>query len=141
MDDNKDQGQTVPVLEEELRVGKRLVEKERLVLRKTVSTHTETVEVPVQETEVSVERVPVGRTVTEPPPVREEGEWLIIPLLEEVLVVEKRLVLKEELRIRRQERTRTARETVELRSEQVAVEHAAPQAPTESAQPDINTKG
>lgn len=44
------------------------------------------------------------------PEIRTEGDVTIVPVLEEVLVVEKRLVLKEELHIRR----RVAAETVEI---------------------------
>ena len=127
----------IPVVEETLRVGKREIETDRVILRKTVSVHDETVDVLLRTQDISVERVPVGRMVTEAPRTREEGEWLIVPILEEVLVVEKRLVLKEELRIRRQESRHSAQQTVQLRREQVAVEHAAPGA---GIGPEANTK-
>jgi stress response protein YsnF len=39
--------------------------------------------------------------VTDIPAVRQEGDVTIYPVLEEVLVVEKRLVLKEEVHVRR----------------------------------------
>jgi uncharacterized protein (TIGR02271 family) len=118
---------TVPVVEETLHVGKRQVETDRVLLHKTVQADDETVDVALRTQEISVERVPVGRVVTTPPPTREEGEWLIVPVLEEVLVVEKRLVLKEEIRIRRIDRERRERQTVQLRREQVAVERMAPE--------------
>jgi stress response protein YsnF len=50
---------------------------------------------------VDIKHVPIGREVTEVPPVRQDGETTIVPVLEEVLVVEKRLVLIEEIHIRR----------------------------------------
>jgi stress response protein YsnF len=75
---------------------------------------------------VSVERVPIGRAVTEPPPVREEGV-LIVPVLEERLIVTTELVLKEEIRITRKSRTETVREPVRLRTEQVQIERLGPQ--------------
>ena len=52
---------------------------------------------------VEVERVAVGRTLAEgetPPQTREEGDTLIIPVVEEMAVVVKRLVLREEVRLR-----------------------------------------
>ena len=55
-------------------------------------------------------RVPIGKEVKVAPVQRTEGDVLIIPVIEEVLVVEKRLVLKEELRISR----RTTREDIEV---------------------------
>ena len=114
--------EVIPVLREELRVSKREVETGRVVVHKTVSERDENVEMLLRRTDVSVERVPVGRTVTEAPASRQEGDVLIIPVLEEVLVVEKRLVLKEELHIRKTTTERTAHEVVRLRTETATIE-------------------
>ena len=114
--------EVIPVLREELKVSKREIETGRVVVHKTVSERDENVEMLLRQTDVSVERVPVGRTVTEAPPSREEGDVLIIPVMEEVLVVEKRLVLKEELHIRKTTTERTAHEVVRLRTETVQIE-------------------
>jgi len=112
--------EVIPVLREELKVSE--VETGRVVVHKTVSERDENVEMLLCRTDVSVERVPVGRTVTEAPASREEGDVLIIPVMEEVLVVEKRLVLKEELHIRKTTTERTAHEVVRLRTESVKIE-------------------
>ena len=114
--------EVIPVLREELKVSKREVETGRVVVHKTVSERDESVEMLLRQTDVSVERVPIGRTVTEAPASREEGDVLIIPVLEEVLVVEKRLILKEELHIRKTTTERTAHEVVRLRTETVQIE-------------------
>ena len=114
--------EVIPVLREEVRVSKREVETGRVVVHKTVSERDENVEMLLRQTDVSVERVPVGRTVTEAPASRQEGDVLIIPVMEEVLVVEKRLVLKEELHIRKTTSERTAHEVVRLRTENVQIE-------------------
>jgi hypothetical protein len=69
--------------------------------------------------EADVRRVPVNRIVTEVPQTRQEGEVTIVPVLEEVLVVEKRLLLKEEIHIvRRRAQVREPRRipAEELRS-------------------------
>ena len=47
---------------------------------------------------------------------------MIIPLVEEVLVVERRLLLREELRITRRQETRSEAQTVTVRSEDVVIE-------------------
>ena len=60
--------------------------------------------------QVEVTRVPINTEVATVPTQRTEGDVLIIPIFEEVLFVEKRLVLKEELHIRR----RATREDVEV---------------------------
>lgn len=48
-----------------------------------------------------VERIPIKRIIDEPAEIRHEGDTLIVPLMEEVLVVEKKLMLREELHIKR----------------------------------------
>jgi uncharacterized protein (TIGR02271 family) len=107
----------IPLAEERLRVEKREVERGRVVVRKRVETREELAEAVLQREELSVERVPLGVPVDAPPPVREEGDVLIVPVLEEQLVVQTRLVLKEELRITRHRRAEAFREPVRLRAE------------------------
>src|SRR4051794_41860320 len=105
------------LVEERLEVGKREVERGRVVIRTRVDTREEIAEAALQQEEVSVERVPVGRPVEASPPVREEDGVLIVPVLEERLVVTTELVLKEEIRITKRSRTEHVREPVTLRSE------------------------
>ena len=85
--------------EEELRVGTREREAGALKVRKRVRTDREQISVPTRHEEVSVERVPVeGREASE----AEIGEdEVVMPVTEEEVVVEKRPVVKEELRIRK----------------------------------------
>ena len=108
----------IPLAEERLRVEKREVERGRVVVRKRVETREELAEAVLHREELSVERVPLGVPVDAPPPVREEeGDVLIVPVLEEQLVVRTRLILKEELRVTRHRRAETFREPVRLRAE------------------------
>jgi stress response protein YsnF len=73
---------------------------------------------------VEVRHVPVDRIVAleEAPANRYEGDTLIVPVLEEVLVVERRVRIKEELHITRIRREEQYREEVTLKAEQVRVE-------------------
>jgi stress response protein YsnF len=71
---------------------------------------------------VHVKRVPVGRVVDGPVPVRHVGNTMIVSLLEEVLVVEKRLMLKEELHITKEEVETYRPQRVRLRTEEAFVE-------------------
>ncbi|MEA2512383.1 MAG: hypothetical protein QOJ59_1870 [Thermomicrobiales bacterium] len=104
----------------------------REVERGSVRIHTRVETVPSEITveaghdEVVVERVPVDRQVDAAPSPRQEGDTLVIPVVEEVLVVEKRLVVREEVRITRRRVTTAVpiRETV--RREVVEVEEPAP---------------
>src|SRR5271154_3020646 len=95
-------GETViPLLEEELSVAKRVVETARVRVSRITHDHEQIVEEMLQHEKVEVERVPVGRPVDAMPSIRQEGDVTIIPVVEEVLKVERRLVLKEEVHIRR----------------------------------------
>ena len=112
----------IRVLQETIQVSKREVETGRVAVHKTVTERDETVEILLKRTDLAVERVPVNRVVTEAPASRQEGDTLVIPIMEEVLFVEKRLVLKEELHIRKNTSERLAHETVRLRTEHVDIE-------------------
>ena len=114
--------EVIPVIQEAVRVEKREFESGKVVVHKTVVERDEAVEILLRQQDLSVERVPVGRVVSEAPQTRQEGDTLIVPILEEVLVVEKRLMLKEELYIRKQSSERTEHQTIRLRSEQVKIE-------------------
>ena len=112
----------LPVLAEELDVQTRRVETGRVRLHKTVHTREVLVDEPLLREEVVVERLPINRVVEEPIPVRYEGETMIVSVLEEVLVVETRLRLTEELRITTR-RTETHQPVpVTLRREDVTIE-------------------
>jgi uncharacterized protein (TIGR02271 family) len=111
----------IELVEERLTVEKRDIERGRVVVRKHVDTREEIAEAVLQQDELSVERVPLGVPVDAPPPVREEGDVLIVPVLEEQLVIQTRLILKEELRITRRRREETFRQPVHLRAERAEV--------------------
>ena len=110
--------QSIPVHEETVDVSKRTVER-RTQFDKRVDTRTETVETTLRREQHWIERVPINRVVAEPPPMRQEGDTLVIPVLEEVAVIERRLVLREEIRIRREEIVEPFRQDVTLRVEEV----------------------
>jgi uncharacterized protein (TIGR02271 family) len=113
----------IPVLEEELDVRTRRVELDSGVrIEKQVEQREELIDEPLTKEEVAVERITVNRPVDGPVAVRYEGDTMIVPVLEEVLVVEKRLVLKEEIRITRRKTEFRAPERVTLRREIAAVE-------------------
>jgi uncharacterized protein (TIGR02271 family) len=98
------------------------LETGRVRVSKTVREREEVVDEPFLRQEVSVERVPIDRFVDGPVPARYEGNTLVIPVLEEVLVVEKRLRLKEEVRVTKIQSEASEPQTVTLRSEEMTVE-------------------
>lgn len=131
----------VPVVEEEVRFGTRQVETGRVRVRKLVREEEETFDEPLAREEVTVERVAVEKFVDGPQPMRREGDVVVIPIVEEVLVVEKRLMLKEELRVRKRIVEERSPQTVTLRREEAVVERLpAPGAADEKSmkvRPDV----
>lgn len=71
--------------------------------------------------EVEIRRVKVDREVDHVPKVRVEGDVTIVPVVEEVLVVEKRLVLKEEVHISKRIFNEEAEVTVPVRKQRVII--------------------
>lgn len=115
----------IPVVAEELRVDTRTVETGRVRVTKVVHEHQEVVDQPSLSEEVTVERVRVNRVVEAAPQPRQEGDTLVFPVLEEVVVVERRLMLKEEIRITKRVSETRNPQTVTLRSEEVKIERIA----------------
>jgi uncharacterized protein (TIGR02271 family) len=115
----------LPVLAEALGVRTRRVETGRVRIQKTVQAHKVLVDEPHLQEEVAIERVPVNRVVEGPIPMCYEGDTMIVSVREELLVVETRLLLTEELRITRW-RTETHRPVaVTVRREDVTIERVA----------------
>jgi uncharacterized protein (TIGR02271 family) len=115
----------VPVVEETAVVYKERVVTDRVRLHKQVHEDRQVLDIPVRTETLEVERVPVGRFVEAAPAIRHEGDTTVYPVVEEVLVVEKRLRLVEEVRVTQRQATRHVREEVALRREEIAVEHLA----------------
>ena len=115
----------VPVLAEELEVQKRRVETGTVRLTKVVHEREVQVDEPLWREEVEVTRVPMQRVVEGPVPVREEHGTTILSVVEEVLVVEKRWMLREEIHIRQQRFETHQPQRITLRSEDVQVERVS----------------
>jgi uncharacterized protein (TIGR02271 family) len=116
----------VPVLVEELEVQKRVVETGKVRITQVVHERDVVIDEPLFREEVEVERVPIHRVVDGPIPVRYEDETLIVSVVEETLVVEKRLVLKEEWHIRKRCAETHQPQRVTLRSEEAQIERLRP---------------
>ena len=120
----------IPVIEEQLTVDKGVVEKGRVRISKKVRETDETVNIPLVQENVQVERVPINQFIAEPPPpVRYEGNVMIIPVLREVVIVEKRLVLVEELRVTKQQTQTQETQKIRLRKEEVSVKRVSGRKP------------
>jgi uncharacterized protein (TIGR02271 family) len=120
------QAAAIPVLEETLRVDKTVSETDRVFIRTSVLERTEYADLELHSGEAIIERVPLNLLVDAPPAIRQEGDTIIAPVVEEIMVVEKRLLLKEEIHIRRQQVVQLIRQPVRLRSEEVSLERQPP---------------
>ena len=119
------QSVVIPVAREEVSVSRELVETGVVDVRKVVRERVEVIDEPMLHDEVDIERVPINRAVDAPQPPRQEGDVLVIPVYEEVVTVQRKWVLKEEVRLRRREVQARHREEVVLREEQALVERRA----------------
>ncbi len=102
--DNSELSNTLPLAEEVLTVDKRVEDGRQIRVHTRVEHRQELLRETLQENVVDVQRVPIGEFVTEAPQIREEGDLVIVPVIEERIVVERRLFLVEEVRIRRSTR-------------------------------------
>lgn len=113
----------IPVIAEELTVETHKIARGKVRVRKRVETREEVVDAPSVHEEIVVEHVPINKLVEgAAPEVRDEDGVLVIPIVEEVLVVGKQLVVREEVRVFRRRTTRSTPQTVVLRREVVDVE-------------------
>jgi stress response protein YsnF len=109
------------LLAEELSITK----EEREAGRVRISTRTHERETLIDENlareHVEIETVAVGRRIDAVPDVRREGDTTIVPVVEEVLVVERQLMLKEEVRIKRVRKSERYQKKVILRHQDTVV--------------------
>jgi uncharacterized protein (TIGR02271 family) len=133
----------VPLLEEQLSVSKRVMAKSRVQISTVTRQYEELVDELLTREHVEIERTPIGRRVNDVPRVREEGDTTIVPVVEEVVVVQRQLILKEEVRIRRVRETERHQERVTLRKQEATVtrlpveEEAAASAATADGREEI----
>lgn len=113
---------TIPLVEERLSVGKREVESGRIRIRVEVQEREERAVQDLARDDVEIERVPRNERLSELPHVRLEGDVTVIPVVEEVMIVEKVLMLVEEIRVHRRAGSERQEIPVLLKSEHAVVE-------------------
>jgi uncharacterized protein (TIGR02271 family) len=113
---------SIPLVEERVAVSKKEVETGRVRVRISVDEREEQARAELVRDEVEIKRVPKNEALTELPGVRTDGDVTIIPVVEEQLVVEKRLVLVEEIHVVRKTETERREIPVTLRREEAEIE-------------------
>jgi uncharacterized protein (TIGR02271 family) len=114
-----------PVIQEEAVIDKRVVETGKVTITKKISEHEEIVDVPLFQEKVEVERVPINQVVQERPLSRQDGETMIIPVVQEQVFYQKRLVLIEELHVRKQVVETHQPQKITLVKEEVEIKRSA----------------
>ena len=133
----------IPLAKEAVTVSKREVETGRVQVALTTDTQTVIVRETLRGRRVEVERVPVGRTLAEgeaAPVPHEEGDTLVIPVVEETAVVVKRLVVREEVRLRFAPIEEPFEEAVEVRRQRATVQRAPPGTDPPAAEAERDTR-
>ncbi len=116
---------TLPVIEEVVRIDKEVVEKGTVRIRKEVEEETVRVPLLSAQDKYTIEHVPINEFVdVAPSAVRYEGDTMIISVLVEEAVIQKRLKLVEELRITRSREESITHQDVILKKESVKVERS-----------------
>lgn len=90
----------LPVIQEHVVVTREVVETGKVTIQKRVTEEEASINIPLIQEGYQVERMP-GRKelLAKYPAIRYEGEDMIIPVVREVVVVEKRFEIMEELRV------------------------------------------
>ena len=119
--------------EETAQISKELRESGTVSVSTRTLTRNELVSQDLTHTHVEVTTVPIGRAVDAIPAVREEGDVTIFPVMEEVLVLERRLMLKEEIHVRKVRTVERHQETVTLRYQEAVVSRSSETPPDADA--------
>ena len=117
-----ERSESLQIVAEEIHVDKRVVETDRVRVHTVVDERDVVVTDSVERGTLDVKRVTMNVEVAEAPPPREEGDTIVISLVEERLVVEKRLFLVEEVRVRKSTRTEAVVIPTSVRSTRAVIE-------------------
>lgn len=115
----------IPVIQEQVTFDKQVVETGQVRILKRIVEHEELVDVPLFREEINVERVPVNRYLDAPVQVRQEGDVMIIPVVQEQIFYQKRLLLVEELRVTKKVIEEHKPQQVTLLKEEVEITRTA----------------
>ncbi|HJU09779.1 MAG TPA: YsnF/AvaK domain-containing protein [Candidatus Binataceae bacterium] len=118
---------SIPIVKEQVRVGSQEVVTGRVVLNKKVDEREELIDMPLISENYRVERIPKNLRLDGVPAVRRQGDVTIIPVVEEVAVVTKQMVLREELRITRVRTKVNRSQRVRLKRERIDVSTVPPE--------------
>ena len=125
MNNNENTSSSIPVMQEKVNVEKKTIEKGRVKISKIVKEESEVLNLPTKTEQVYIKRVPVNKIVENiPETVRYEGNTMIIPVLQEVTVTEKKLLLVEEIHVTKTSVSSEETKEITLRKEEINIERS-----------------
>ena len=124
----------VPLIAEEINITKKTVETGGVRVHKTVREDVQRIDEPIIREHLDIQRVAVNQFVETAPAVRYEGDVMIVPVLEEVIVTQKRLLLREEIHLTKRREEIANVQEVTLRREEISLEKIG----TDGIEPDLS---
>jgi len=123
----KEETKVIPVIEEVLKVDKKVVETGRIHIRKEINKEEKQIEIPLTNESYEVEKVKVKNQIfDQPPSIRHEGDVIVIPVIKEVAEIKIRYEVTEEIHLKKNKTITTHTEQVTLKKEKVIVERETP---------------
>ena len=118
--------EVVPVIEERAVVQREIIETGKVHIRKKVTEEKATVNLPIINESYEVLHVPVPKQVLDAPPpaVRYEGDKMIIPVIKEITVMQKKYEVIEEVHVIRHVTETPLVQEITLLKESVQVERS-----------------
>jgi stress response protein YsnF len=117
----QDKDLVIPIVREEVHAEAVPVATGGVRVTKRVESHDEIVEQELRKSNVEVKRVQTNRVVDGPQPVQRVGSTLIVPVVSEVLRVEKQWVVTEEIHITETQESQTVQNKVTLNREEAEI--------------------
>jgi stress response protein YsnF len=119
---NEELKKTIAVVEERVKVDKSVETTARIRVKKTVEEVEEPIAATLHSEDYHVERIAKNEFIEKaPPPVKNENDRIIVSVVEERLVVEKKLFLVEEIHLIKTNHTSEFHDKVILKKEAIDV--------------------
>ena len=131
----------VPICQEQASVTKRRIVTGRVKVSRVTHQSEKLLTETLAQQQVKIDRIPIGKLIKAVPKIRKQGDAIIIPIVEEIPVVELRLVLIEEVWVRRIRSKENHRERVLLRCQEAVItrDPVEPPVALEAAEGFVNT--
>ncbi|ARJ41398.1 hypothetical protein B1H58_04840 [Pantoea alhagi] len=118
-----EQHEAIPLAEEQAEVSTQRVVDRRIRISRSTTTAEKLLETELWHEEVKIEHIEKNEPVEEGyfPQVRQEGDVLIVPVIEEQVEIIRHYILKEEVHIHKLKKSEQFQQKVTLRSQEIEI--------------------